>query len=531
MSLLFSAATVIRIPALLMSLRDGELRIPRFQRDFVWTDEQRLALFDSIYRGLPTGSLLVWSTVKHQLPFHPTIGPFALRAPPQTARRRREQRYYLIDGLQRASTLFLGLGAAFYEATERSADDDERAVVFDLVNEEFQLKTEDDDPTLLPLSLVLDTKAFFRFLNRLEGEEDAKILGNRAESLAARLRDYTIPLTPLLSEDLAQVTVAFKRINTTGTPMGEEHVLRTLCFSPNFDLSEALERHTEEIERSGFLGATDIMLLQVAKSALGLDIDAEDAEETAALLKRQPEVLDRAKDSLLRAAAFLREHCDVHGRKALPYDLQAVLIAAVMSTNALRPAEVEVLRTWFWRTTYLESLTGVTGVHLARILRTFGSRLDFASRTGEAQSFAPGRMVLPLAVRNASSPRFKAFELLLASQRPWTGTNEPPGRLVATYGSTVIRQIARRPFSAPENLILVHPAAHGRLLAVLLDSERSAEAPELRGHELDGDPEKWRRWLLDDKENNVVRHRREQLQWHELALLESVGLAYPIDLP
>jgi uncharacterized protein with ParB-like and HNH nuclease domain len=35
------------------------VRIPRFQRSLVWTDEQRRNLIDSIFRGYPIGSLLL----------------------------------------------------------------------------------------------------------------------------------------------------------------------------------------------------------------------------------------------------------------------------------------------------------------------------------------------------------------------------------------------------------------------------------------------------------------------------------------
>lgn len=46
-----------RLASLLDDVTRGNIKIPAFQRDFVWTDEQILGLIDSIYSGYPVGSL------------------------------------------------------------------------------------------------------------------------------------------------------------------------------------------------------------------------------------------------------------------------------------------------------------------------------------------------------------------------------------------------------------------------------------------------------------------------------------------
>lgn len=44
----------------LSELREGRLALPPWQRDDVWTREQRLYMLDSIMRGLPLGPVIVW---------------------------------------------------------------------------------------------------------------------------------------------------------------------------------------------------------------------------------------------------------------------------------------------------------------------------------------------------------------------------------------------------------------------------------------------------------------------------------------
>ncbi|MEM2619327.1 MAG: DUF262 domain-containing protein [Candidatus Hadarchaeales archaeon] len=49
-----------KIPSLVSRLRAGDITIPEFQREFVWTDLQIEMLADSIYRGYPIGNLILF---------------------------------------------------------------------------------------------------------------------------------------------------------------------------------------------------------------------------------------------------------------------------------------------------------------------------------------------------------------------------------------------------------------------------------------------------------------------------------------
>jgi uncharacterized protein with ParB-like and HNH nuclease domain len=40
----------------------GELRLPEMQRRYVWRSTRVRDLLDSLYRGYPSGSILVWET-------------------------------------------------------------------------------------------------------------------------------------------------------------------------------------------------------------------------------------------------------------------------------------------------------------------------------------------------------------------------------------------------------------------------------------------------------------------------------------
>ena len=48
------------IADLLIMIDKGELRLPHFQRAFVWTRKQVLSYLDSLYSNYPAGSILIW---------------------------------------------------------------------------------------------------------------------------------------------------------------------------------------------------------------------------------------------------------------------------------------------------------------------------------------------------------------------------------------------------------------------------------------------------------------------------------------
>jgi len=47
-------------------VKRGELRLPEMQRRYVWTATRVRDLLDSLYRGYPSGTILVWETDQEQ---------------------------------------------------------------------------------------------------------------------------------------------------------------------------------------------------------------------------------------------------------------------------------------------------------------------------------------------------------------------------------------------------------------------------------------------------------------------------------
>ena len=59
---------------------DGDIQLPEMQRSYAWTKEKVRALVDSIYKGYPSGSILLWET-DARVPTHSPAAADANRGP------------------------------------------------------------------------------------------------------------------------------------------------------------------------------------------------------------------------------------------------------------------------------------------------------------------------------------------------------------------------------------------------------------------------------------------------------------------
>src|SRR5438876_5729678 len=73
----------------------GILNIPEFQRRYVWRASKVAALVDSLWRGYPIGTLLLWESTYNQ---------------PKTALLSQERKLWVVDGQQRVTSLALLFG-------------------------------------------------------------------------------------------------------------------------------------------------------------------------------------------------------------------------------------------------------------------------------------------------------------------------------------------------------------------------------------------------------------------------------------
>ena len=88
---------------LLLEIRKGMIKIPKFQRQFVWKTEETAKLLDSILRGFPIGTFILWKS-KTRLASVKDLGGIKLPDTPAG-----EAVQYVLDGQQRLASLFVSI--------------------------------------------------------------------------------------------------------------------------------------------------------------------------------------------------------------------------------------------------------------------------------------------------------------------------------------------------------------------------------------------------------------------------------------
>jgi uncharacterized protein with ParB-like and HNH nuclease domain len=119
-----------------------------------------MSLLDSIYRGFPVGSLLLWST-KEALKHERNVGGFELPKTPEDY-----PVNYVLDGQQRLTTLY----GVFNSDTKTSDPElaDRFSVCFVPSTEEFIHYAEADPKTSINLRVILDTTKLLPEMTRFD---------------------------------------------------------------------------------------------------------------------------------------------------------------------------------------------------------------------------------------------------------------------------------------------------------------------------------------------------------------------------
>ena len=386
---------VLYLPAILRSIRAGGMRIPAFQRGFVWKRNQVLELLESVYKYYPIGSLLFWNvdsgtmrtSDNPDVPFpHPPVDGVV---------------DFVLDGMQRVSSLYGAL-------TPRNIppEDDTFAVVFDLEKEQF-LHYRERTETCMELRRLFVPRSLLEEQARLGAMPDGDRLVERTLELQRRFQEYLIPVVRIGSRDSSEVVRIFERVNSTGTTLSAVDFMRALTWSDEFDLTEVLESLSLSLEGSGF----EVPLDTIAK-CLAIEMEvAPISTEMVKLRNKDVNQLNAATDAtrkaLRRAVDFFKNGIGIQSYDYVPYEGQFLVFASAASSFPDGPMPTW-LTTWYWSVGFSEALQGRPDHYIARLaMRTRANPLTGLSErlrvTIEAIKVRPMRKGAALSVTFVAS--------------------------------------------------------------------------------------------------------------------------------
>ncbi|MEZ4475721.1 MAG: DUF262 domain-containing protein, partial [bacterium] len=317
------------IESLVQDILGGQMRIPTWQRKLKWQVDDVIKLLDSIYRGYPIGTLLLW---KRAAPAEKmSFGSIAIDA------KERSDALFVIDGQQRLTSLVRVLAGA--------GNPDERfALAFDPGAGRFvEAARHATQSSLIPLTEVLDSRHLLKWLRRHdEADEDVVI------ELGKRIREYAVPLYIVESDNERAVRDIFERTNNTG---------RALDVSDVFDgrFAGAGERRPTGLrDVAGSLSDLDFGRLEedeLHKMMLALtSTDPTKAKTDDWTPAQAQQALDSLLAACRRVVTFLREDAGIPHRRFLPYAQPLLTLARFFHAFPAPHARNRVLLVrWLWR--------------------------------------------------------------------------------------------------------------------------------------------------------------------------------------
>ena len=361
-------------------IENGQIKIPQFQRDYVWDIEKAAALMDSIIRGYPIGALIYWRT-SERLREVRDLG--RIRFPEA---REGERVNYVLDGQQRLTSIL----AALHGLTVELRDGTKKAFSSLIVH----LNRTDDEAPIVRTDRPIDEYAECLPLTELwsrRGDDFDACTGELRDTrdmFSDRLRTYGIPKVTLFEAELSIATEVFSRINTGGQELSVFEIMVAKTYDPDqeFDLVEKYEEFSEELQDAGFdsISPTDILQL------IALMLSDNCRKRTILDLERNKfiDTWPKAIDNVRAAVDYIKSAIRIPVSRLLPYASLIIPIALFFHGNKKRPPSTEqadLLKDFFWRAAWSERYSSAADSKLSqdkrtikKILKTKRVRYDWA---------------------------------------------------------------------------------------------------------------------------------------------------------
>jgi hypothetical protein len=341
----------VKYTDLLSEIETGQVKIPQFQRKFVWNIKDSAKLLDSIIKGYPIGTFIYWRT-NERLRSVRNLGNIVLPEP-----KHGEFVNYVLDGQQRLTSLYAALkGVKIGEEDGKTSDYSEIYVNLLAIDEEDIVTTEID--SLQPEHLIKITdlmKGGFSIFKNYPEEFHEKL-----DHYKNVLSNYTFSVINLKNAQIDVATEVFTRLNVGGKSLSlfEIMVAKTYHIFENkselesqekiFDLSVKYEELSTELSASHYDTIPSATILQVISILLVKDC----TRKTILKLDKIAfiNIWDEAVSCIKSSIDFFRSYGIVVGR-ILPYNALLVPFSYFYYKNKHNPTGdmKKRLEDFFWR--------------------------------------------------------------------------------------------------------------------------------------------------------------------------------------
>lgn len=336
---------------LISDIKSGVIRIPKFQRDFVWTRQQSAELIDSMLKGYPIGTLIFWRT-QETLQGERRIGDVDLGKSHEGGFVQ-----YVLDGQQRLTSLFAIMEDATMDKNGKKVS--YRDIFVDLDGDSDDIVSADKPPGESITVYDLLHKGF---------DQMTREYSKHAEKITRfqnSINNYQFSTITIKGYPIDKAVDMFSRINTKGKILTLFDIMVAKTFEDgSFDLRD---RHTQ-LQNSLSASSYDIPEAQIMQ-CVSVNLRTDCKRKTILDLSR-----DEVKSEWGDVASAIKKAVDhfktshrIPSGDLLPYPALMVPFAYFFRKNKTDPTAHQVahLKEYFWRAALTSRFTSAVDSKLA----------------------------------------------------------------------------------------------------------------------------------------------------------------------
>ena len=358
---------------LISEIQKGQIKIPKFQRDFVWSIDKTAKLLDSILKGYPIGTFILWET-NERLNDIKNIGNLVLPPVPDDIKVQ-----YVLDGQQRITSLYAAfLGASIQKEGEKKITD--YGLIFvdlegDIDNNDEQIiVSEQPESKNISLKDLLNSK--YSDLREKYSNDDIDKIQEYKETFTS----YDFSTVVLRKEDIDSAIEVFTRINTGGQTLTLFEIMsaKTYDEEQHFDMQDRFQKLLKELEVSKYDTISSTVILNVL--GLILSKNKECKRKIVLQLDKQSiiDIWDDVISALKESIDYFRSVYRIPVSTLLPYDALLVPFSYFFYFQKEKPKgkQIKYLEEFFWRISLSYRYSSSTESKLAQDIKRIDQILN-----------------------------------------------------------------------------------------------------------------------------------------------------------
>ncbi len=400
-----------KIDKLIRRIDEGDIKIPAFQRGFVWNQTQIIDLLESIVSEFPIGSVLLWNT-SEKLKSTRNVAGYTIPD--------RGEKYpvnYALDGQQRMASIY----GVFSQQTTQEPDDagynpspDIFEISYDFSSRIF-IRTSDvtERESTIHLRSLLNVETLIPALQSLNPKYHKE-----AQALASQFLNYEVPVVTIENRKREDVGLIFERINNTGTKLGPLDLMTAWTWTEDFHLLEASNELLGELEEKGFGGIKHKVILQIISGIIN-----ETTISKNILTLKGEDVRDnwsRVEESCRKGIDFLATEIKCQHLDFLPFAQQLIPIT-VFFDRIKKPTanQLAELKRYFWKTSFSNRYTsGQSNAKMDADIQRIVEISNGNDNVFSSYEYTVNAATLLNTKFSKANPLTRAFLLLMAQYSP-----------------------------------------------------------------------------------------------------------------